>query len=114
MSEKKELSLEELEKVTGGKDMDKHLPSNHGRHISMYEAEGHIGEKVYAVRDMDRNDFFWGTLLDSYEEPTMGGTERAHKILIEGVNDYFFNEFKGSIGCNVKIYGYRYTLFLYR
>jgi len=38
----KKINDSELKIVSGGKDMAKYLPSNHGRHIGMYEAEGYL------------------------------------------------------------------------
>jgi len=112
MSDKKELNQEQLEKVSGGKDMAKYLPSDHGIHIGMYAAEGHIGEDVYVVDDSNREIFCWGTLLDSYEEDVWGGSQRRHKVYVKGTNDYFFNHW--DVGDTINPRGDGVTLFLYR
>jgi len=113
MKEKKIIKEDELEEVNGGKDMDKYLPKDHGRHIGKYEAEGYIGQKVYAVADIDREAYFWGTLLKSWEEPMPFGTSlRKHLIHVDGKNDYSFCFI--HVGVDEQIMGDKYTLFLFK
>jgi len=117
MSEKKLLNDEELDKVTGGgwaEKMSKYLPNTHGEHIGMYAASSFLGQDVYAVYDHDREEYFWGTLEDSYEDLCGIGTLRMHKIKIIGVNNYKYNDYKGKEGQTVSIKGDNFTLFLYK
>jgi len=94
MSEKKQLNEEQLEKVTGGRDAGHYLPAGHGGHIGLYEAGAYIGSQVYIVNDDDREIYYWGELVDSYEREahSFGGiytvTERTHKVKISGCNNY--------------------------
>jgi len=121
MVEKKELSDEELESVNGGcggdnedwgTKMSKYLPSDHGKHIGKYEAEGYINQDVYVVRDDDRECYYWGTLLRSWEESDIGCTRRMHEIYIKGSNNYFFCTFPKNT--NQEFGGDDNTLFLYK
>lgn len=111
MSDKKILNEEELEEVSGGKDMDAYLPANHGRHIGKYEAEGYIGQKVYVVRDIDRECYYWGTLVNSFEDKKLFCTERMHDIKVEGCNNYF-STCKSFVGHKTSFSGDLWTLFL--
>jgi len=112
MSEKKELNNEQLEKVTGGKSwaeqMSEYLPSNHGVHINQYEAENHKNEKVYAVRDGNPYNWFFGTLIDSYE----GSHDRFHVIYVEDMHGNYLFMHEYSIGQTLTLKGNCHTLFL--
>jgi len=113
MDDKKVINEEQLEEVNGGKDMGAYLPPDHGRHIGKYEAEAYIGQKVYIVRDIDRECYYWGTLANSYEDRKMFGTERMHYIKIEGRNNYF-STFNSFIGHGASFSGDSWTLFLFK
>jgi len=113
MADKKILKDEELEEVSGGKDWGKYLPSDHGRELGKYEAEGYIGQKVYAVCHLDREDFFWGTLQKSWEESIFSKwSQRKHKIHVEGKNDYWRTSY--NPGEEASVNGDMFTLFLFK
>jgi len=109
MLNKKQLNDEVLEKVTGGDDWgdekSKYLPSTHGIHVGMDFAKDVLNRDVYIVRDLDREDFYWGTLtsVDDYGYITLH---------VKGCNDYIRCD-KSCINTYKSFKKYYYTMFLY-
>jgi len=115
MLEKKKLSDEELEDVSGGSGchddnwaeyMSEYLPASHGQHIGKGAAPRYIGRKVFAVFDGDREEYYWGTLKWS------DGDE--HIIHVDGYNpNYRKGCCFGWVGEDHYFEGDNNTLFLY-
>ena len=91
----KELSDEELEKVTGGsttEDAQETLSFGNWSFtgfIGKY-ADSHIGEKLYLVSH-DKDEYYYGRLLDSFEAEHSLWTERTHQIMCEEHNGSKFS-----------------------
>ena len=84
MSDIKELKDDELKSVVGG-STEENAPTTFDcgkwaftNHVSKY-AEAHIGEMLYLV-DHDGNNYYYGTLSDSYEAESTFWTERMQDM----------------------------------
>ena len=92
MNEKefKELNEDELEKVSGGsteEDASEELICSNwtfSGFIIKY-AESHIGEKLYLVSHSGK-EYYYGTLIDSFEAEYTFSTERTQVMMCEERN----------------------------
>lgn len=84
------LSDEELKKVTGGSTTED-APNELSFGSWMFSgfigkyADSHIGEKLYLVSH-DKDEYYYGRLLDTFEAESTFWTERTHVILCEEHN----------------------------
>lgn len=114
MSEEKktvELKDEDLKSVTGGsttEDAPNELSCNNWTFrgfIGKY-AEGHIGNKLYLVSH-DKDEYYYGRLLDSFEAESTFWTERTHVISCEEHNGVKFSGFVEVSGDDYWLYSER-------
>lgn len=111
MDIKNELKDEDLKNVTGGSTTEN--ASNEiscgswifTGFISKY-AESHIGEKLYLVSH-DKDEYYYGRLLDSFEAESTFWTERTHVINCEEHNGFKFSGFVEVSGDDFWLYSGR-------
>jgi len=110
----KELSQEQLEKVTGGGSWGEehavYLPADHGVHVAATEAYKIVGKDVYIVDDGYPYLYCWGLLTSS--------NGSFHSITIKGKSksrfDGKFQTTNVDIGNNYSFIAAYHTLFLYK
>lgn len=111
MKIKTEIEDEDLKNVIGGSTIED-APSELSAgswvftgFIGKY-AEGHIGEKLYLVSH-NKNNYYYGRLLDSFEAESTFWTERTHVINCEEHNDIKFTGFVEVSGDDYWLYSGR-------
>jgi len=111
MPDNKQINLEQLETVTGGKDdwgeyKSRYLPEGHGVHICKEDVKNHIEEKVYVV--FDSNEEMW--VLGIVKQSSPVGGDIYHYVYVEEKSSKSLSTLK-SIEC---FEGSNYTVFLYK
>ena len=106
-----DLKDEELQEVTGGSTTE-NAPNElscanwvFSGFIGKY-AESHIGEKLYLVSH-DKDEYYYGRLLDSFEAESTFWTERTHVILCEEHNGSKFSGYVEVSGDDYWLYSER-------
>lgn len=105
MTDKKELSNEELENVNGGGEcVDaeyRYYEDNFKCKVNKYEASNYIGEEVYVKKNGTSGEYvtpcyYGGILLDVYNESAgCGDSGIVYKVLVLFVTD---DAFESAIG----------------
>lgn len=104
----KELSDEELNMVTGGstiEDAPDELSCGKWKFVGFVGkyADSHIGEKLYLVSH-DKDEYYYGRLLDSFEAESTFWTERTQVILCEEHNGAVFKGYVEVSGDDYWLY----------
>lgn len=110
-NEKFELKDEDLKSVVGGstkEDAPNELSCGNwtfSGFIGKY-ADSHIGEKLYLVSH-DKDEYYYGRLLDSFEAESTFWTERTHVILSEERNGVKYGGYVEVSGDDYWLYSER-------
>lgn len=116
MTDKKELSNEELEDVNGGSDCNNddlhYYEDNFKCEINKYDANKYIGEEVRVDNVVVQHGVgisYGGILMNSYEKTTSCGTERTHLISVKFVSNASYDS---CVGKEIELSGDNHRVFV--